>query len=93
MPLGDRQVRAGPVSAPLADGLARNRRGGGFAVGCTTDPGAGQIRTTSTIRSDTGFNVKGTGGLASATLTVRDSGGAADCNIVVSGGIITSSTC
>ena len=44
------------------------------------------------INTTTLFRVAGTAGM-SATLTVRDSAGIADCDIVVAGGIITSSTC
>jgi hypothetical protein len=45
-----------------------------------------------TVRAETAFNAAGTNGI-SATLTVRDAGNTADCNIVITGGIVTGSTC
>lgn len=44
------------------------------------------------VSSTLGYNVNGAGGLTQ-TLNVRTSSGAASCTIIVTGGIITSSTC
>lgn len=86
-------ITAGAVSATftiqtIQAGALANRMliGGGLYTASNTDQGTDTINATR-------YFAGGTGGLASATLTVRDSGGAADCNIVVQGGLITSSTC
>jgi len=46
----------------------------------------------STGSSGSSFQIDNLTGLT-ATITVRDGGGAGDCNLVVTGGIITSTTC
>jgi hypothetical protein len=59
---------------------------GGAALGTTTSPGAG------IFTANVGFKAGTAAGL-SATKTVRASGGAADCTLIYTGGILTGGTC
>jgi hypothetical protein len=66
---------------------ARLYGSGGWAVGsAAADPGAGKMNAAN------GYQSGGTAGL-SATKTVRASGGAADCTLIYTGGILTGGTC
>jgi hypothetical protein len=58
----------------------------GLSCGSTTDPGSGIINALN------GYKSGGTAG-TSVTYTVRDAGGAADCTIITTGGIVTGGTC
>lgn len=60
---------------------------GGVGVGsAAADPGIGKVNATN------GYSSGGTAGL-SVTKTVRAAGGAADCNLVFTGGLLTGGTC
>lgn len=54
--------------------------------------GADSITATGTIRANTAFNANGTPG-ASATVVVRDNTGGANCDLVFTLGLYTSTTC
>lgn len=71
--------------------LARQRveNDGGITIPPTVTGGS---KGAGTVNVSGGFYVGGTAGL-SVTKTVRASGGAADCNLVFTGGLLTSSTC
>lgn len=59
----------------------------GVGVGAAaTDPGAGRVN------AQNGFNSGGTAGL-SVTKTVRASGGASDCTLIFTGGLLTGGSC
>lgn len=62
----------------------------GCAFGATT--AAYAVDVTGQVNASTGFRSGGTAGL-SVTKTVRASGGAADCTLIYTGGILTGGTC
>ncbi len=65
----------------------------GVIVGTgTTDPGAGNLIAGGTIEATGVFRNNGSAGL-SVTKTVRASGGAADCTLIYTGGILTGGSC
>ena len=66
----------------------RLQASGGLWIGDTTatDPGAGKVA------AQNGFQSGSSAGL-SVTKTVRASGGAADCTLIYTGGILTGGTC
>jgi hypothetical protein len=65
----------------------------GFIVGTgTIDPGPNNLIAGGTIEATGVFRNNGNAGL-SATKTVRASGGAADCTLIYTGGILTGGTC
>ena len=68
---------------------------GGNLVAITDGtPNIGALAATrpANIYASTGFGAAGIAG-ASATVSVRDAGGLADCNLVFTGGLYTSTTC
>jgi hypothetical protein len=66
---------------------------GGVIVGTgTTDPGANNLIAGGTIEATGVFRNNGNAGL-SVTKTVRAAGGAADCTLIFTGGILTGGSC
>ena len=98
-PSGKLEVRAGASEStdPLVIGKGSNtyvfvrNSDGNVGIG-VTNPAyklevSGDVRATGVFRSSDGSS-----GITQ-TLTVRDSGGAADCNIVIKNGLVTGSSC